>query len=133
MQNIRQIIDGLDCFTTKQHKCAGCPFNPSDDKLREHPYGCLRGQNEIVKAAQEALDRQDPKPPVFKEGETPIFTEYADGTGGVEVHKWADWTCPVCGWFVGEQYIPRRHNQKMCNFCSRCGQKIDWEAVKWDA
>lgn len=129
MPEIQQIVDGLNCFTTKQHKCIGCPFHPGADKSRDFPYGCIRGQNEIVRAAQEALGKLNAKAPVFKTGETPVFAEYEDGTGGVEIHKWADWTCPECGWFVGEQYIPRRHNQQKCNFCSRCGQKIDWGAV----
>ncbi len=53
MPDIQQIIEALDCFTTKQHKCDGCPFNPHPG--REWPYGCVRGQNEIVAAAQEAL------------------------------------------------------------------------------
>lgn len=43
--------------------------------------------------------------------------------------------CPTCGWFVGEQFIPsfakhKPHNQKKCNFCSQCGQRIDWQGVE---
>ena len=53
MPEIQQIIDGLGCFTTNQHKCLDCPFNP-------HPgltwvYGCIKGQSDIVDAAREAL------------------------------------------------------------------------------
>ena len=53
MPTIQQIIDGLNCFTTNQHKCIDCPFNP-------HPgmkwvYGCIKGQGDIVKAAQGIL------------------------------------------------------------------------------
>ena len=66
------------------------------------------------------------KKPVFKTGESVYHVSYADGTGGFEINKWADWTCPDCGWFVGEQYIPRRHNQQKCNYCARCGCAIDW-------
>jgi len=66
------------------------------------------------------------KKPVFKTGESVYHVSYADGTGGVKKNKWADWTCPDCGWFVGEQYIPRRHNQQKCNYCARCGCAIDW-------
>ena len=66
------------------------------------------------------------KKPVFKTGESVYHVSYADGTGGFEKNKWADWTCPDCGWFVGEQYIPRRHNQQKCNYCARCGCAIDW-------
>ena len=43
-----------------------------------------------------------------------------------EKQSTADWTCPDCGWFVGEQYIPRRHNQQKCNYCAKCGCAIDW-------
>ena len=66
------------------------------------------------------------KKPVFKTGESVCHVSYADGTGGFEKNKWADWTCPDCGWFVGEQYIPRRHNQQKCNYCAKCGCAIDW-------
>ena len=66
------------------------------------------------------------KKPVFKTGESVYHVSYADGTGGFKKNKWADWTCPDCGWFVGEQYIPRRHNQQKCNYCARCGCAIDW-------
>lgn len=66
------------------------------------------------------------KKPVFKTGESVYHVSYADGTGGFKKNKWADWTCPDCGWFVGEQYIPRRRNQQKCNYCARCGCAIDW-------
>lgn len=66
------------------------------------------------------------KKPVFKTGESVYHVSYADGTGGFEKNKWADWTCPDCGWFVGEQYIPRRRNQQKCNYCAKCGCAIDW-------
>ena len=66
------------------------------------------------------------KKPVFKTGESVYHVSYADGTGGFKKNKWADWTCPDCGWFVGEQYIPRRHNQRKCNYCARCGCAINW-------
>lgn len=74
---------------------------------------------------------EDPgKPPVWKEGHGFFHADKADGTGENIVNKWAEWTFPVCGWFVGEQYIPRHHNQQKSNFCSRCGQKIDWANAK---
>ena len=68
-------------------------------------------------------------PPVWKADESFVAVDYSDGSGEIKKAKWADWTCPVCGWFVGEQYIPRKHNQLKCNFCSRCGQKIDWSGI----
>ena len=75
-------------------------------------------------------ERLIPKEPVFKVCESMIHTDYADGTSEWMTHKYLDWVCPVCGWFVGEQYVPRRHNQSKSNYCSRCGQAIDWGAVE---
>lgn len=77
-----------------------------------------------------ALKKQIPQKPVFEERTSGMFVDYADGHGEYKANKYADWFCPCCGWFVGEQYIPRRHNQQKSNYCSRCGQAIDWEAVK---
>lgn len=74
------------------------------------------------------------KAPIWKSGASLVHTDYADGHGETNVNKWAAWCCPVCDWFVGEQFIPtwakgKPHTQQKCNFCSRCGQRIDWEAV----
>ncbi len=80
-----------------------------------------------VEECREAREKQTPKRPVWKKGRSIICKDYADGHGEVEENKWADWVCPNCGWFVGEQYIPRRHNQQKSNYCSRCGQAIQWD------
>lgn len=80
-----------------------------------------------VEELREAVDRKKPNRPVWKNERSTIFKDYANGHGKVELNKWADWVCPNCGWFVGEQYIPRRHNQSKCNFCPKCGQAIRWE------
>lgn len=82
----------------------------------------------LAKTMIESLPSAQPerKKPVFKTGESVYHVSYADGTGGFKKNKWADWTCPDCGWFVGEQYIPRRHNQQKCNYCAKCGCAIDW-------
>lgn len=74
-------------------------------------------------------------PPVWKKGSSVVHTDYMKGSGTTTVNNWAAWTCPKCGEFVGEQFIPRwvgqkPHNQRKCNFCSRCGQKIDWAKVE---
>lgn len=50
---IPEIVEGLNCFTTKQHKCERCPYNPKPGQ--EWAYGCMRGQGEIVAEAQESL------------------------------------------------------------------------------
>ena len=81
----------------------------------------------VIAALKELPSAQpERKKPVFKTGESVYHVSYADGTGGFEKNKWADWTCPDCGWFVGEQYIPRRRNQQKCNYCAKCGCAIDW-------
>ena len=54
---VRQIIEGLECLVTKQHKCEGCPFNPHPGM--DWPYGCGRGQGDAVRAAKEALERME--------------------------------------------------------------------------
>jgi len=53
MAGVQQIIDWLDCMTTHQHKCLSCPFNPHPGIM--WPYGCIRGQNDILDAAREIL------------------------------------------------------------------------------
>lgn len=80
-----------------------------------------------VEEFRKAVDRNNSKRPVWKNGRSIIFKDYADGHGEAEENKWADWVCPECGWFVGEQYLPRQHNQSKCNFCPKCGQAIRWE------
>ena len=69
--------------------------------------------------------------PVWKSGTGLVHSTMADGSGKFENRNWAAWTCPVCGGFVGERYIPpwagaKPHNQRQSNFCSVCGQRIDW-------
>lgn len=79
-----------------------------------------------VEECREAVEKQKAKKPIWKQGSGIVHKDYADGHGETVEEKWADWVCPNCGWFVGEQYIPRRHNQRKSNHCSRCGQKINW-------
>lgn len=79
-----------------------------------------------VEECQETREKQKPKKPIWKQGIGIVHKDYADGHGETVEEKWTDWVCPNCGWFVGEQYIPRRHNQRKSNYCSRCGQKINW-------
>lgn len=75
-------------------------------------------------------ERLIPKEPILKTGESLIGTDYIDKPGDTWISKWAEWCCPTCGWFVGEQYVPRRHNQQKSNYCSRCGQAIDWDGIE---
>ena len=80
-----------------------------------------------VEECRKAVEKQKAKKPIWKHDIGIVHKDYADGHGETVEEKWADWVCPNCGWFVGEQYIPRRHNQRKSNYCSRCGQKINWD------
>lgn len=91
--------------------------------------------NQLIEAIEaretlvELVKSRLPKKPIFQHRESVAFYDYADGHGEAKVERYADWTCPACGWFVGEQYVPRKHNQKKSKFCSRCGQTIDWSEL----
>ena len=52
-EELQDIIDGLNCLVTKQHRCLECPFNPHPGM--DWPYGCVRGQQDAVKAAKDVL------------------------------------------------------------------------------
>lgn len=76
-----------------------------------------------------AREKQIPKKPILKNGETGSFVDYENGHGEYRVTKWQDWVCPICGWFVGQRYNwsqNHSHDQRKCNYCNECGQKIDW-------
>lgn len=76
-----------------------------------------------------AREKQIPKKPILKNGESGSFVDYEDGHGKYKATKWQDWVCPICGWFVGQRYNrPQNHphDQRKCNYCNECGQKIDW-------
>lgn len=77
-------------------------------------------------------DGEKAKKPVLKDGVSVVHSDYANGTAKTETRKWREWVCPVCGWFVGERVTHPRigyHDQQKNNYCSRCGQKIDWEGI----
>lgn len=76
-----------------------------------------------------AREKQIPKKPILKNGETGSFVDYENGHGEYRVTKWQDWVCPICGWLVGQRYNRSQnhsHDQRKCNYCNECGQKIDW-------
>lgn len=134
MQNPKQDYADVVCAPAF---CTGFRFvypEPEDYAIEEAVKALKEVQQyrEIgtVEECREAREKQNPKKPVWKKGRSVICKDYADGHGKVEENKWADWVCPNCGWFVGEQYIPRRHNQQKSNYCSRCGQAIWWENEK---
>lgn len=77
-------------------------------------------------------DGGNAKKPVWRVKQSVVHTDYADGSADTRTIKRASWCCPVCDWFIGEQVevFGRKHNQQKKNFCDRCGQMIDWEALK---
>ena len=84
---------------------------------------------EAIQIAIQALEKQIPKKPILKNGESGSFVDYEDGHGEYKVTKWQDWVCPICGWFVGQRYNRSQnhsHDQRKCNYCNECGQKLDW-------
>ena len=97
---IQLIIEGLECLTTKQHKCEGCPFNPVPG--RTWPYGCGKGQGVMVKAAKAHLELLRPMAPkLVREGWNREHNNYR---------------CPVCG---ADIY----HGQ---GYCEDCGREMEW-------
>ena len=84
---------------------------------------------EAIQIAIQALEKQMPKKPILKNGESGSFVDYEDGHGEYKVTKWQDWVCPICGWFVGQRYNRSQnhsHDQRKCNYCNDCGQNLDW-------
>lgn len=72
-------------------------------------------------------------PPVSKKKTTVFHIHYADGRGSDDIRreKHIAWVCPICGWFVGSHrstYV--NENKKPCNFCTACGQRIDWTGIE---
>ena len=63
-------------------------------------------QQAIFEIAISALEKQIPKKPIYK---------FTDSTGDVF------YDCQVCG-----EYVTHSGTQAKKNFCSNCGQKIDW-------
>lgn len=89
--------------------------------------------NEALEVAIASLEKQTPKKPILKSGNGAMSVSYEDGYSEITKNKWQDWTCPVCGWFVGQRYNASRsgsekhpHDQMKSLFCNECGQAIDW-------
>ena len=74
------------------------------------------------------LERDKGVEPLLEGKSDIVHTDYADGHGETTMKKYLAWTCPKCGWFVGELYCGygKWHIQQETSYCSRCGQKIDW-------
>ena len=78
------------------------------------------------------IDRDEGKEPIL-ESKTSIWHESrSDGKSGFRSKNFEDWTCPTCGWSVGELFSGSGtwHVQGEKSYCSRCGQRIDWTLPK---
>ena len=102
-------------------------FMQITDKNSEHKF--TEDDYNANEMAINALEKQISKKPILKNGESGSFVDYEDGHGEYKVTKWQDWVCPICGWFVGQRYNRSQnhsHDQRKCNYCNECGQKLDW-------
>ena len=120
-----------------------CHANPDDGRL-DACIECAREHEQIaewlyelqqykqlgtLEEVREAVERQQPRKAILKNGKGGMFVDYADGHGEYKVTKWQDWCCPVCGWFVGQRYNAsqgKSHDQRKSEYCNECGQHIDW-------
>lgn len=105
--------------------CGDCRYTL--DPYRCERYDCY---NNSVKIIADALDKQIPKKPILKNGETLMHMNSVDKPNEWQLNKWQDWICPVCGWLVGQRFNAsksKHHGQRKCNYCNECGQAIDWE------
>lgn len=72
-------------------------------------------------------------PPIQKTKRSMSHVLYSDGHGALESHEYTEWLCPVCDWFVGSHRVTHHSEKKKpCNFCTQCGQKIDWSGIELD-
>lgn len=83
--------------------------------------------------AIKALEKQMPKKPILKNGESLMHINKGEQPHEWRINKWQDWVCPVCGWFVGQRYNclrshgePHPHDQRKSDYCNECGQRINW-------
>ena len=69
--------------------------------------------------------------PVRRTKTATYHTLYANRRGAVKTKKYTAWLCPVCDWFVGSHRVTHGgEKRKPCNFCTRCGQRIDWADIE---
>ena len=72
-------------------------------------------------------------PPILKTERSMAHVLYSDGHGALESQEYTEWLCPVCDCFVGSHRVTRYgEKKKPCNFCTQCGQKIDWSGIELD-
>ena len=127
---IEKLEANLECQKKQVYgRYEDCNIDKCDDCELCYKQGNNGERIESTKIAIQALEKQIPKKPILKNGESRSFVDYENGYGEYKVIKWQDWVCPICGWFVGQRYNRSQnhsHDQRKCNYCNECGQKLDW-------
>lgn len=98
MPEPERVIAALPCLASVLHDCLNCSYNPHPGM--PWPYGCHKGQGDIVQEAITLLQRQIPIP--VKRWNTKERSPYCPN--------------PDCGY-------PLEEGQA---FCAYCGQAVKW-------
>lgn len=98
MREIEEVIGGLNCLATNQHKCLECPYNPSPGM--KWPYGCIKGQADVVGDAVHLIRQAMPR---------------AHGYWIPVDDKNDAFDCSECVAMVMKPY----------NYCPRCGAEME--------
>lgn len=99
MCEINEVVDGLHCLVSVHHNCIGCKYNPHPGL--KWPYGCIKGQNDIVEDAIRLIKDHEPQ---RKHGYWIPVDEKCDA-----------FDCSECVAMV----------QKPTNYCPRCGSEME--------
>ena len=67
------------------------------DASRKREMVAVLPKSDFGKCVIQALEKQIPKKPILKNGESRSFVDYENGYGEYKVTKWQDWVCPICG------------------------------------
>ncbi len=125
MQELVEVLDNTleNIIEIKNHK-----ITLSDlENYMKFEGECVK-KNFTLKSLLEAREKQIAKKPILKTGAEVIHVNREKGPNELIKSKYQDWTCPVCGCFVGQRYNSAQltHDQRKCKFCNECGRKIDW-------
>lgn len=102
MPDVQKVLEALPCLASVQHDCLKCSYNPHPGM--PWPYGCIKGQGDIVQDAAELLERLVPMP-------VKRWTTHTQKRGYPYCPN------PQCGRGLNEQEA----------YCEFCGQAIRWE------
>lgn len=126
MPDVQKVLEALPCLASVQHDCLKCSYNPHPGM--PWPYGCIKGQGDIVQDAAEllkALERPRGRW-VYKDRHRKSFrlvTGY-DSMGDVhtiticEESQGKEPYCGICGAQAAESFM---------DYCPHCGAIMDKE------